>query len=231
MKVGDNYSEDNLAADRALIVYSSHMGKTLCTLNEIEDGVIQPGVPVDASKLAELFKAVGRGEQPKDGKMIWQSSNILARGPNAVMWYAPPAVREIYFSCENPRLMKCSGKNFPWPGLVFLVRSGKLFAFAVKSRPTPETKLYRAPFWNINSSTGAVCMPHQANKKTEMTPEEWEQLFFRSAFSHPGFGEACVRTGFAKLVPALIRSGAEKFPGAELVPSLVTMKHLLEGKR
>lgn len=230
MKVSDNYSETSLTARSALIVYSNQ-GKTLCTLNKIEDNVIQPGVPVDASKLAGLFKAIGSGEQPKDGRMVWQAENILARGPNAVLWYAPPAMREIYFSCGNKALMKCSGKQFPYPGMVFLVRNSTLYAFAVKTRPNRETKLYRAPFWNINSETGGVCMPHPVRRtKAEITPEDWERIFFTSAFSHPGLGAAYTRTGFSKLIPALIRSKAKKFPADELIPSRVTMKILLEGK-
>ena len=232
MNISDNYSEMNLAASRALIVYSNQQGRTLCTLNKIDDGVIQPGVPVDASKLAGLFKSIGRGEQPKDRKMVWQSSNILARGPNAVLWYAPPAMREIFFSCGNQKLMKCSGKKFPYPGLVFLARGKWLGAFAVKTRPNRKTKLYRAPFWNINGASGGVCMPYSSRRgKQEIIPEEFERIFFTSAFSHPGGGDRCSKTRFDRLVPALIRSKATKFPADELIPNGRTVQDLLEEKK
>ena len=232
MKVEDNYTSlSSYTASRALIVYTSSSGQPLCTLNEINDNVIQPGVPVDSSKLAGLFKAIGRGEQPKDGKMVWQDSRILARGPNAVLWYVPPAMREIYFSCNDKNLMKCSGKKIPYPGMVFLARGKSLFAFAVKTRPNRETKLYCAPFWNISSNNGWVCMPYSSVKGQEIIPEEFERIFFTSAFSHPGFGKRPTRTKFEKLIPALIRSKAKKFPGNELIPNGMTIQDLLKEKK
>ena len=231
MNISDRYSEMNLIAHCALIVYSS-TGHTLCTLNEIADNVILPGVPVDASKLAGLFKTIGRGEQPKDGTMVWQSENIIARGPNAVMWYVPPAMREIYFSCSNKQLMKCSGKKFPYPGMVFLARGNSLRAFAVKTRPNRKTKLYRAPFWNINGASGWVCMPYSSRRgKQEIIPEEFERIFFTSAFSHPGGNGPCCKTRFERLVPALIRSKTRKFPSGELIPAKITIQNLIEEKQ
>lgn len=226
MKVNNEY-DNQLTAKKALVVYQSASGKTLCTINPVEGGRIQPGVPVDASKLAGLFKAIGSGEVRKDGKLVWQDQHILARGPNTVLWYAPPRQREIFFSCGNKTLMKCSGKIFPYPGLVFLSFQSYLKVYAVKSHPTRQTRLYHAPFWNIGN--GSVCLPATAKDGPHSTAE-WEKIFFTSAFSHPGATKQITRTRFEKLVPALIRSKAKKFPGAELIPNGMTIQDLLGEK-
>lgn len=227
MKV-NNSVDNQLTAKKALVVYQSASGKTLCTINPVEGGRIQPGVPVDASKLAGLFKAIGSEEQPKENKLVWQSANILARGPNKVLWYVPPRLREIFFSCGNKSLMKCSGKNFPYPGLVFLAFKNQLMVYAVKSHPNRQTRLYHAPFWNIGN--GMVCLPATAKDGPHRT-DEWEKIFFTSAFSHPGATKQITRTRFEKLIPALIRSKAKMFPGAELIPNGMTIQDLLEVKR
>lgn len=219
MNVSNNFSENAYLAACALIVYRNSSGEVLCTLNEIEDGRIRPGAAVDGKKLAGLFASLGDADLKTALKMAWQDQRILARGPNSVLWYAPPCRREIFFSCTNKNLQRYSGKVFPYPGLVFLARGETLSVYAVKSRrPQAGTKLYHAPFWNI-SDRGSICLPSGARNQLH-SPGEWENIFYNSAFSHAGTSAANIsRTPFAELVAALIRGKAEKFPSAELVPA------------
>ena len=228
MNVSNNFSENAYLATCALIVYRKSNGEILCTLNEIEDGRIQPGAAVDGKKLAGLFNSIGDVDLKTALKMAWQDQRILARGPNSVLWYAPPCRREIFFSCTNKNLQRYSGKVFPYPGLVFLARRDQLAVYAVKARrPEAGTKLYHAPFWNI-SEHGQICLPSSARNR-QHTPEEWENIFYNSAFSHAGTSPANIsRTPFAKLVAALIRSKAEKFPSAELVPAKIDIAKFAE---
>ena len=107
--------------------------------------------------------------------------------------------------------MKISGKEFPFPALLFHARKNHLCVYVLGSsrRPTVETVLYQAPFWNV-SATGTVCLPTLARNKSH-TPEEWEEIFFRSAFSHAGgaaFKEGSVETIF----PHLVKEKYAKFP-------------------
>ena len=227
MKVTCSCGPSKFEAVRALIVYRNQKGDVLCTLNGIDDGEIFPGEPVDGGKLAGLFAMLGCGPEPKNGKMVWQDARILARGPNSILWYAAPRRREIFFSCRNRNLMRCSGKIFPYPGLVFLTRKNLLRVFAVKSRPTMKTPLYHAPLWNI--SNGKVCLPSGA-RDGQRDIDAWEKIFYDSAFSHQGATARISRTKYEKLVPSLIRSGARKFPGDELIPAEMTIQDLLEEK-
>ena len=228
MKVREEYSNLRYEAKRALIVYRNGRGRVLCTLNDIEDGKIRTGVPVDGRKLAGLFGQIGREPKKKAGSWDWQDPRILAKSETAVLWYAAPRRQEIFFSCRTRSLMQCSGKLFPWPGLVFLARRKTLKVFAVKTaKLNRDSKLYTAPFWNITN--GSVCLP--ADRKDPQTIDEWEKVFYGSAFSHPGATPVISRTAFSKLVPALIRSGAKKFPAEELVDAGITIAELMNDRR
>ena len=87
-----------------------------------------------------------------------------------------------------------------------------------------ETKLWQAPFWNISES-GKVCLPLNAREKM-YSVEEWENLFFNSAFSHPGgagFKEGTVETIF----PGIVKT-AGNFPLNLLKESKIQIKSILE---
>ena len=62
------------------------------------------------------------------------------------------------FFRPGSELANVSGKLFPHPALLFVVRSSVLFvrALSASKRPGPDTKLAAAPYWNIDSN-GAVC--------------------------------------------------------------------------
>lgn len=230
MKVRDEYGKSKFEAVRSLIVYRNKQGQTLCTLNAVKDGKVLPGEAVDGGKLAGLFRMIGTIADPADSmKMVWQDPRILAIGANSILWYAAPHRAEIFFSCLTKALMRCSGKKFPYPGLVFLARKNTLRVFAVKSRPNLKTPLYHAPLWNI--SNGAVCLPWGVRNDESHSIDEWEKIFFTSAFSHPGLTDKVSRTRYEKLVPALIRSKARKFPSGELIPANITIQNLIEEKQ
>lgn len=229
MNISNDFSKNAYSAVLALLVYQNSKGQKLCTINGITRDQVLPGTPVDAAKLAGLFNFIGCEEQPDAGKMIWRNQRLLASGPNSMLWYAPPCRREIFFACTNLRMKRCNGKIFPYPGLVFLTRKEQLLVYAVKSRPNVASRLYHAPFWNI-SIEGKVCLPNDARGEAH-TLEEWENIFYMSAFSHPGTSTRICRTELTKLVPSLIKSKAAKFPSAELIPDDITVRDLLEGKR
>jgi PRTRC genetic system protein B len=93
------------------------------------------------------------------------------------------------FFRRDSELANISGRRFPHPALLFVVRGGSLYVRALRcsSRPTAETYLYAAPYWNTGSD-GAVCagtmrVPRSASVATMAC---WEQAFFESEFTHPG---------------------------------------------
>ena len=72
----------------------------------------------------------------------------------------PPAdvLREL-----EQKAAELTGRIFPQPPLVWRVDGGdlKIRALMENKRPTPETKLAVAPFWNL-SDDGRVCVRHHA---------------------------------------------------------------------
>jgi PRTRC genetic system protein B len=124
------------------------------------------------------------------------------------------------FFRDGSELADVSGKPFPHPALLFVVRNGFLFvrALAINRRPDPETRLAAAPYWNIDNS-GAVCAGTMRTPKslTVGSIAVWQQAFFQSEFTHPGgAGRLTKRKGGTT---ALWKSlaGKELFPRSTLV--------------
>ncbi len=124
------------------------------------------------------------------------------------------------FFRDGSELADVSGKLFPHPALLFVVRNGVLFVRALSNnrRPDPDTRLAAAPYWNIDSN-GAVCAGTMRVPKslTVASIPAWQQAFFQSEFTHPGGGGRLTkrRGGTAALWKSL--AGKERFPISTLV--------------
>lgn len=224
MKIYENTDNKKFEAVKALLVYGN--GKQVfCTLNPIEDNIILSGQGVNARNLSALFDLIGR--DPVAAGMQWRNERVLAGSPARTIWYAPPQKRDVFFNCANSRLMKISGRPMWFPGLIFSAgaKDLKVYAYRSTGRPRRETKLFRAPFWNVFDSD-SVCLPSGA-RTGRHSEEEWEEIFFRSAFSHPGGAVKRTMTRVEKLFPSLVKSG-QKFPAAELIPAGKTVNNLME---
>jgi PRTRC genetic system protein B len=124
------------------------------------------------------------------------------------------------FFREGSELAGVSGKLFPHPALLFVVRNRVLFVRALSHnrRPDGDTKLAAAPYWNIDSN-GAVCAGTMRTPKslTVASIAAWQQAFFQSEFTHPGgAGRLTKRKGGTA---ALWRSlaGKKVFPRSTLI--------------
>ena len=230
MNVYDEYLDEEsfFELKKVLMIYRSNH-ETLCTLNKVEKKndsfEIMQGIPINGKMLADVFSELKENGKNKN-TFEWQDPRILAKGFGQLLWYSPAMHREIFFSCKNKKLMKISGKKFPFPALLFYAKKRTLYVFVLKTsrRPTMKTKLWQAPFWNISES-GKVCLPLNAREKM-YSVEDWENLFFNSAFSHPGgagFREGTVETIFH----SLIKNGCE-FPLNLLKESKIQIKSILE---
>lgn len=116
-------------------------------------------------------------------------SNVLyidSDGDGSVIWHSRIMEVPLYFTdslgIEN-------GLAFI-PPLLWKVKGHRLSVFALKSdrRPNQGTKLYKAPFFNIDSD-GLVCMGSVDTEISEQLCLEdfiakWQDFFFNSRFSH-----------------------------------------------
>jgi PRTRC genetic system protein B len=138
---------------------------------------------LSTAALRELTKQIGTSCPAE-----FLPENVVARTPELIAWLAPAELRPMFFR-DGSELADISGKLFPHPALLFVVRNGVLFVRALPNnrRPDPDTRLAAAPYWNIDSN-GAVCAGTMRAPKslTVASIPAWQQAFFQSEFTHPG---------------------------------------------
>jgi PRTRC genetic system protein B len=114
---------------------------------------------------------------------------VVARTPELLAWRTRAATRPMFFRADS-ELGELSGRLFPHPALLFVVRGSALYlrALASSRRPAASTALFAAPYWNTGSD-GAVCAGTMRSPKSSSVASvaAWEQAFFQSEFTHPGF--------------------------------------------
>jgi PRTRC genetic system protein B len=138
----------------------------------------------------------------------------------------------MFFGGTDQEARKLNGFLFPHPGLVFKVVGKDLFvrAIATISRPTPETPLKMAPYWNTDSR-GLVCagsmrVPEYSDVASIRS---FEAAYFQSEFTHAA---GAVRLtshlgGFVELWKGL--AGRKRFPAQYLVDAGETLQEFVAG--
>ena len=94
----------------------------------------------------------------------------------------------MFFDGGTQEAARLNGRLYPHPPLVFKVSRHELLVRALEqdARPTANTPLKTAPYWNTEGSRGLVCAGTMRIPQ-EMTAEnisEWETAFFCSSFTH-----------------------------------------------
>ncbi|WP_121811234.1 PRTRC system protein B [Mucilaginibacter kameinonensis] len=144
------------------------------------------------------------------------------------VWYTPPQEVNLFFA---DTLHIPSGKT-KIPAMVWRADAEKLAVFAIKgkAKPTADTPLYHAPYFNIyhngNVCMGTVQVGIHAQTALEDLMTAWEQYFFNSYFSHSINGNSSTRSPLQALWARLRESG-EAFPQEELVRTGYTLKQLI----
>ncbi|OHT43723.1 PRTRC system protein B [Flavobacterium tructae] len=198
------------------------------------------GTPINAHPLTEreaeeLAKALTTDKQKQTAFL--NSQGILPtavlhinrqRDKGAVIWHTKAQKRPLYF-IEGLGIP--SGQAYV-PPMVWQADKNSLRVFALLSgrRPTAETQLYYAPFFNIYED-GRVCMGSvNISIKNSACVEEftkvWEDYFFNSYFSHLMGENSPVRGNCVSLWKDLVSSG-RPFPKEVLKNTSKTLKNLL----
>jgi PRTRC genetic system protein B len=183
-------SELDLKLYQAVLLYrNDHGNRYMATVHGVvqkeTDGtpLLGPGQLLSTAALRELTKQLGTSCPAE-----FLPENVVARAPELIAWWTPAAVRPMFFR-NGSELAGISGKLFPHPALLFVVRNGVLFVRALPNnrRPDPDTNLAAAPYWNIDAN-GAVCAGTMRIPKsvTVASTSAWQQAFFQSEFTHPG---------------------------------------------
>src|SRR5271166_4198539 len=214
-------SELELKLYQAVLLYrNDHGNRLMATVHGVvqkeTDGtpLLGSGQLLSTAALRELTKQLGTS-----CPVEFLPENVVARTPELIAWWTPAAVRPIFFR-DGSDLAGISGKLFPHPALLFVVRNGVLFVRALpkNNRPNPETRLAAAPYWNIDNN-GAVCVGTMRIPKsvTVASISAWQQAFFQSEFTHPGGAGRLTKTkgGTAALWNSL--PGKKIFPRSALI--------------
>lgn len=113
---------------------------------------------------------------------------VLARTPDMITWWVPVQREVMFFGGVDPEARELDGGTYPHPALVFKATHRELFVRTLErdERPTAETPLKTAPYWNCDAG-GRVCLGSMRIPE-ETTVESiagWQAGFFRSQFTHP----------------------------------------------
>ena len=151
--------------------------------------VIRAGRPLDKRGLAELATTLFTANRTKPGLL---PPNVLSVGNDHLVWWSPPATRPIFFrgsgrdTSKQFNIGERNGITFH-PGLIFAVKDAKWYVLAVKGaeRPTADTLLYVAPYFNVWENA-VICAGNVPLPKAAVTEKiaAWEKAFFESNFTH-----------------------------------------------
>ncbi|OWL98442.1 hypothetical protein CBQ26_01840 [Deinococcus indicus] len=159
--------------------------------------------------------------------------NTLATSPTACAWWIPAGERALLFNpkyAQAGSVARFSGQSVPHPPLVFIAGPGSLSVYALRenTRPTLETPVCHAPFWNIFPS-GQVCRGSTTYPQacTPDTQADWEEVFFQSEFTGPSRTDRYMNWGrsYEELLDTAQAQGT--FPADVLVNAGKTLAQLL----
>lgn len=205
----------------AVLLYGANNGGGFATVHPVtmEEGVpvIKAGTPATRQGLLTALREL------TDDRLAPEllPGHILAKGIDHLIWYRPPSRRTIWVKAEE--LGQRSGE-IPIPGLIWLVKplSGgcSIFAYQGDDRPTAETQLCQAPFFNVWESGGICTGNAEVPRGPEaLVPENWENMFFKSWFTHPNTPKIVRgKQGAYTFIKELLDGKRKVFPKAKLLP-------------
>jgi len=214
----------------AVLVYRGGGNGAFASLHQVkqaENGIpyLTPGEALTTSFLRALAQGLGAQVKPEI-----LPDNVLARTPDMLVWWSRPQRRVMFFGGTDEEARKMNGLVFPHPALVFNVVGKDLFVRAVvtSSRPSPETRLKTAPYWNTDSR-GLVCAGSMRVPESSdiASIPAWQDAYFQSQFTHAA---GAVRLtshpgGFIGLWRSL--AGRKRFPTQYLTDAGETLQEFV----
>jgi PRTRC genetic system protein B len=154
--------------------------------------------------------------------------HVLCRTDSLIVWYEPARPRTMFYTDQDTGLdySLLSGKTFPQPALVWKISGHSISVRALRTnkRPTADTPLYIAPYWNVYE-TGVICggTMRRPSTTTVLNLHEWSDAFFGSYFTHPNASKRYTTHpgGFFALWHETI--GKKAFPTKHLINAKQTL--------
>jgi PRTRC genetic system protein B len=184
LQIGDNRT---FSLKQAVLVYQDGT-RAFSTLHDVkcrpnESPYLCAGQSVTTGFLETLAKGLGASM----GAEVLPEY-VLARTPELIAWWSRAHRRLMFFGDGTAEARILNGRMYSHPALVFMIHGRELFvrALAEDCRPTADTRLRNAPYWNTDSA-GRVCLgsmrvPEESNVGSL---SHWENAYFASEFTHP----------------------------------------------
>ncbi len=227
---------DEYRLAKALFFYQGN-SRTIATLHGVRGRELLAGKSLDVQDLEELFHSCDQRS-----KMTFFPPEVVAWSRNEVLWFEKSRIRPIYFNAPEPKrrfVNKISGQNVLWPNLLMQISRHEINCWAVKSsrKPSPHTKLYRAPFINI-SNNHRFCPPNEFHGLSDENIIDFARkaadLFFRGHFSHlyGNMEPRISRPGgldrfWVHMAKQLAAGKVKSFPNQYLVPANLTVRNVV----
>ena len=228
-------SDGILRLDQAVLIYRGASATALATVHKIEDvdgePVILAGQAMTPRAAIQLARALSKGVA--HGGFLPET--VLYMDGDLLLWWVPPAQRHIVFSAPELGAPE-RGEVVPHPGLVFAASSTvwKVWAVKGKSRPTMQSALFQAPYFNVWEG-GDICRGNVQvpDGTTTEKIDAWNTAFLSSFFTHPNLRGKLVRYrgGAYAFWRDMLDGRFKTFPERVLVDSKTTRGKLLgEGR-
>ena len=226
--VGDDRT---FSLKQAVLLYQDG-SRAFATLHDVKRGpnrmpYLCAGQSVTTGFLETLAKGLGAS---MEAEVL--PEHVLARTPELIAWWTRAKPRLLFVGEGNAEAKKLNGKFYPHPALVFMIQGRELFvrALAENDRPTANTRLKNAPYWNT-AACGRVCLGSMRvpGDASIGSLAGWEEAYFASEFTHPS-GAVRLTThpgGFVGLWSDL--AGRRRFCVKYLADSRQTLREFVQG--
>jgi PRTRC genetic system protein B len=179
VRIGDNRI---FTLKQAVLLYQDG-STTFATLHEVKSPherapYLGAGQSVTTGFLERLARGLGASLAPEV-----LPANILSRTPELIVWWSPEKRRLMFFGEGNKDATELNGRMYPHPGLVFMLNGRELLVRALgeNRRPTADTRLKNAPYWNTDAH-GRVCLGSMRVREEigACSLSDWEDAYFAS---------------------------------------------------
>lgn len=224
---------DRYTLESALLIYSSKHHDIHVTRHDIVHGSQGPeigaGKALGRRALESIVAAITK-KTARHGVRGWLDPRVLYFSPQMLAWWRPAAPATVFFHRAPGKKGKRKEGTTPQPSLVFAVTGSRWYVWAVagSDRPTPETPLMQAPYFNVYDN-GRICNGNVELPKalTPQTIAGYEAAFFDSRFTHPN--AARMTTGdTSELWKQLLAGQHAGFPDGELLATDAVLGPTLE---
>ena len=230
ISIGENH---RFELREALLIYGdrqrSFVTRHAVTHKKDAPPVLEPAQPLTLTFLESLARSLSGYSAAEV-----LPENILAKGDRMIAWWTRPCRRQMFYENAEGKALELNGRIFPQPALVWRVDQGdlKIRALVENKRPTAQTKLCVAPFWNL-SDDGRVCtgtMRHPDNATASSIPD-WERGFYESAFTHANVGRLTRHAGGFEGLWSELADERKPFPVKTLIRLPETLAQFVRGER